>query len=302
MTEKNPFQNKWQGAGRQSAPSVFEKKSCRMLCLDLDGTLLTDEKTISKNNRRAVRAAYDRGLSIVLATGRQYRKAKEFAGMLDVPVTVIGNNGTSIRNPADDRRLHLNVMPDGLLREILTLSDGFGIAPIVHVDRYEEGTDIVIPHSLSGEIKERYGLMESPWVHSTGRWTPEITRNAVSAVFFGSKKELHAWQDRLTGELKHPYVLHMMENLQKFEAMLEILGETGTKWHGIRLQAEGEGICPEEIMAIGDDSNDLQMLAQAGYSYAPKNATAAVKRAAGRVLSLTNNEDAVAEAIYEVIA
>lgn len=273
-----------------------------MICLDLDGTLLDDDKQISAENRRAVREAYDQGIDIVLATGRQYRKAKELAHKLEVPVTVVGNNGTCIRSAKDDRRLHFNPMPQALLQELFEQSLRFGISPIVHVDRYEEGTDIVIAEDLCPSIQERYGLLDSDWVQVTRQWDDAVIRNAVSMVFFGSRTEITRWHTALSDHLLAPHVIHFMENLQKFEAMLEVLGDTGTKWHGIRLHAQAKKIRPEEIAAIGDDSNDLQMLTHAGYSFAPKNATQAVKNSARRVLDRTNNQDAVAYAIREVLA
>lgn len=272
-----------------------------MICLDLDGTLLNDDKMISRENKLAVRRAYDRGLAIVLATGRQYRKAKEFARMLDVPVTIIGNNGTCIRNAVNDQRLHFNPMPRQLLQTVLEYSETFGLTPIVHVDRYEEGTDIVISSELPFEVSRRYGLLQSDWVEVVDVWEDRVLRNAVSMVYFGTRKEIIDWYQTLKRDVIHPHVIHVMENLQNFESMLEILGDTGTKWHGIQLHARAEGIRPEEIMAIGDDSNDLQMLHYAGYSYAPSNATEIVRRKAGIVLDRSNNEHAVAAAIYEVL-
>lgn len=301
LTEKKPIRNLSQGADRPTAPSSISTSKCRMICLDLDGTLLTDEKTISAGNRRAVRRAYESGIDIVLATGRQYRKAREFADQLGIPVTVIGNNGTSIRTTQDDSRIHFNPMPVVLREEMIGHSLDYGMTPIVHVDRYEEGIDIVIPRDLPEAISERYGLLNSEWVHVTDHWDEEVVRNAVSMVFFGSHEQVSAWHDLLAGRLLAPHVMHRMENLQKFEAMLEVLGDTGTKWYGIQMYAGAKNINPHEIMAIGDDRNDLQMLRHAGYSFAPSNAAEVVRRQAGKVLAYSNNQDAVAFAIAEVM-
>ncbi|MDI9501661.1 MAG: HAD family hydrolase [Tissierellia bacterium] len=301
MTETSRKRIKEKGADANAAPSVMEKTRVKMLCLDLDGTLLTDEKTVSKENVNAVQAAYEKGVDIVVATGRQYRKARDFAACLSLPVTIIANNGASIRHSTDDRRVYFSPMPMVLAKEIIGLAKDFGIAPIVHVDRYDEGKDIGIGPDVSQDVVERYGLLDSDWVFRVDTWSDTALRDAVSMVFFGSRRQIARWHEHLSQRFLPPYVMHHLVNLQKFEAMLEVLGDTGNKWHGIRELANQKKILPREILAIGDDNNDIEMLKNTGFSFAPKNATQEVKKAAARVLDQTNNEHAVAAAIEEVI-
>ncbi len=274
----------------------------RMFCIDLDGTLLTDEKTVSDANRKALREAHEAGVEIVIATGRQYRKAKAFANEVDVPVVIIANNGTVIRDPRNDQRLYSNPMPKELAEHVVRLAEDFGHAPIVHVDRYEEGTDIIITDRLPSYVRDSYGLAESPWVHQSSRIRTTDIERALSVVFFGKRGELDEFHEVLKRELSINHVSHFMYNLMKFEAMLEILGETGTKWDGIRLYAHRIGIEPEQIAVIGDDSNDLQMIQNAKLSFTPHNGIPLLKEVASVVLPQSNNEDAVAHAVARILA
>ena len=141
--------------------------------------------------------------------------------------------------------------------------------------------------------------MDSDWVFRVDTWSDTALRDAVSMVFFGSRRQIARWHEHLSQRFC-PYVMHHLVNLQKFEAMLEVLGDTGNKWHGIRELANQRRFS-REILAIGDDNNDIEMLKNTGFSFAPKNATQEVKKAAARVLDQTNNEHAVAAAIEEVI-
>lgn len=274
----------------------------KMFCIDLDGTLLTDEKRVSKENKRAIEEAYRAGVEIVIATGRQYRKAKEFAQELEIPVTMIANNGTCIRDITNDRRILLNPMPVDLVEDILRSSRRHRVDPIVHVDQYECGTDIVIPKRLPERTSELYGLQNSDWVKTVDEIDMSDVTNAVSVVYFGNRRELDLWYQTLKEEVDPKHVVHFMENLQKFEAMLELLGETGTKWHGIVKAAETKGIRPEEIAVIGDDSNDLHMIENAGMSFSPSNGIAIIRKRASILLEQSNNEDAVAHAIRRILS
>lgn len=286
--------------GRFVRPFFFFMKQYKMLCLDLDGTLLTDAKAITERNVKAVEAAHAHGLDIVIATGRQFRKAKEFTEQFSIPLTLITNNGTVFREGKSGKRIKHHAMDAALIAELLERAKGMDLLPILHVDQYDDGYDIVIPKTLPKLIVDTY-VLEQDWVRFVDDVTVDHAEGAVSLVFFGTKADVETLGERLTKDNPHPMQVHMMYNLTHFEAMLEILGPEGTKWHAIEEYAKDNGIQSDEIVAIGDDSNDIQMLANVGLSFAPANAVPGVKEAARIVLDETNDEDAVAIAIEKVI-
>lgn len=281
---------------RSSFP-IDRARPIRMLCVDLDGTLLNDRKQVSEENKRALQKAADRGIEVVIATGRQYRRAREFVAELPIPLTILANNGASVRDPRTHERFGFAPMPPALFHEVLTIAEANRIPPIVHVDLFDEGVDVVYTNLLPSHVLEPYGLTNNTYARLVERFDEEIVANAVSFVFLGTRTETDRWEDLLRSELQGPYALHAMRNLVMVESMLELHAENGTKWHSIERLANERGIPLEQVAAIGDDMNDLGMMQNAGLSIAPANAVKEVQRVSDIVLDRTNDEHAVAAAV-----
>ena len=92
-----------------------------------------------------------------------------------------------------------------------------------------------------------------------------------------------------------------MENIQNAEALLEIMNPLGNKWLSLKEYAQKKGISPEEIIAIGDDNNDAQMIKNAGCGIAMKNASQQVKKVADIITEKDNNQAGVAFELRKIL-
>lgn len=272
----------------------------KMICLDLDGTLLTSQKTISKRNREAVQKAHENGFSIVVATGRQYRKAKELTDTLDVPLTLITNNGTVFRD-GDGHLIKNHPMKQEVVWDLIERGKTSPLKPVLHIDRFEDGYDMIIPNDLPDVLLQTY-ILDENWARIVDEITYAHTEDAVSLVYLGTRKEIEELAETLLHKNHNEMQVHVMYNLTHFEAMLEFLGPEGTKWHAVEEYATEQGIRKEEIIAIGDDSNDIQLMENVGFSFAPANSVEGVKNVADIVLDETNDEDAVTVMIERIFS
>lgn len=101
--------------------------------------------------------------------------------------------------------------------------------------------------------------------------------------------------------IQKKYNSHVMENIQVTEALLEIMNPLGCKWLSLQEYAKQKGIKDSEIIAIGDDNNDIQMIKNAGCGIAMKNASEQVKKVADIITEKDNNESGLAFELRRVL-
>ncbi|HEY8362086.1 MAG TPA: Cof-type HAD-IIB family hydrolase [Tissierellaceae bacterium] len=269
----------------------------RLIAIDLDGTLLDDNKKIPKENLEVINKLIKEGYEIVIATGRRYWSAKELTREIDGPITIMANNGNIVRNTLDDKVIaakYLNfedykrVIEEGLKRNL---------HPIIHIDDYENGIDIIV------EADREY----DDYVKQANRYLKvksclDVNRhNILVIVFTDSKENLYPFYEFIKENYPDNYNIHIMENLKRFESMLEIMSPLGSKWITLNEYAESLNIKPEEIIAIGDDNNDIEMVKNAGFGIAMKNGSEGVKKVAKLVTDKDNNNSGVAYALKKVL-
>lgn len=272
----------------------------RLVAIDLDGTLLTGEKMIPSKNSDVLKMLSDRGIEIVIATGRRYWSAKRFMKEIDMNLTVIANNGTIIRNMSDDSTILKKYLDKEDFYTLIKEGRKRNLYPIIHVDHFDEGYDIMIEldkgnekyssylYDISGRYKEIEDLLfyENPRV--------------LSVVFPGDMNVLREFYDLLNTSLINRYSSHILTSLKKVGPILEIMGPLGSKWKALSDYAREKGIKQEEIIAIGDDDNDIEMIKNAGLGIGMRNASPGVKKSADIITEKTNDECGVADVLIKV--
>ncbi len=272
----------------------------KLVAIDLDGTLLTEEKRIPSKNADVLRALLDRGIEIIIATGRRYWSARKFMREINMNLTVVANNGTIIRSMDNDKAI-LNKYLDredfyALVRE----GREKGLYPIIHVDHFDEGYDILIEldkehekySSYLYDIPDRYKQIEDLLLYENPR--------VLSVVFPGDINLLKDFYGLLNETHKDKYCSHILTSLSKVGPILEIMGPLGSKWKTLSDYARQKGINEEEIVAIGDDDNDIEMIQNAGLGIGMKNASPGVKKVADIITEKTNDECGVAHVLTNI--
>jgi Cof subfamily protein (haloacid dehalogenase superfamily) len=270
----------------------------RLLALDIDGTLLGPDGEVAPGAREAVQRAQRAGLRVVLCTGRRFRTALPVQQALGLEGPIVLHNGALVKDSASGRTLSAVTLASELCRETIAALRPHG-PPIVYVDRWPHA-DFVTERGPSHPTQAEY-LAEH---RSNCEFVEDLARESLDGVLMVSVMadaatvaQLGARAAQTLGPRIHRHEIH---NHGYGGQILELLAPGSGKWPGLLRLAEGWGIGAQEIAAVGDDLNDLELVREAGLGIAMGNAVAAVRRAADRVAP-GHAEGGVARAIEMVL-
>lgn len=264
----------------------MEQKPISMIAIDLDGTLLTDDKRITRGNAEAIRTAMDAGYRVCIATGRAWPGAKEFVTALGIDTPVVTSNGAMIVNPLGEEVLFDLGLSEEEAKEIYAI--GEQIPEVTQIVWSKCQCYASRMNVQAADYGNRFGRMKPLPVPSIG----ELCERGVSKIlwyFSDDSADSHAptmierFGDRVTVETSTPFFLEFFHlGLSKAEA--------------VKFVANRYGIGMERVLAIGDAGNDVPILRMAGIGVAMANASEPARTAADYVTG-NNNQDGVAEAI-----
>ena len=268
----------------------------RILAVDLDGTLLNSEEDISDKNAEAIFKAKEAGTIVVITTGRSTSSAMKFIKKLSSCGPCITYNGAVIRNGEDTLRELL--IEEDVVKELLTGLRGLGQNPILYtlddMRFYNElGDQTENFFKFSKGFEDRIIRVDDLF---SRRW-----RGIIRISIFTDEKQI----ERLEKEIRSKYGRIVRTTQTYFPGwgfwIYEILNPDATKSSGLAYICNLHGIRREEVIAVGDNRNDIDMLEWAGLGVAMKNALPDVIERADYVTSRSNDEDGVAEVIEKFI-
>lgn len=268
----------------------------RLLALDLDGTLMQPGGTISERNVEAVGAARDAGVEIVVCTGRRFRTTAWLLEELELAGPVVVHNGVLTKSGESGETLASHYLSGALFEQALSLLRSVA-APIVYVDRYHEGLDMVVEHPSGAHAYQASYLADYVDVREVvPRLDDQAHDDVVMLSLMADHDALDALRGRLASELHADAHTNFLQNKNYAGYILEVTSSRASKWSALECVARDLGIAASEIMAIGDDRNDASMIAGAGLGVAMGNAVDAVKQVADATTA-ANDADGVALAI-----
>lgn len=272
------------------------KKDIKIIALDLDGTLLMDDKTISQANKEAIKAAKEAGITVVLCTGRPLKGVLTYLEELnlleDTDYCVTYNGGLIQKTKSGEILYEVAHSKEDMLYayEETQKVD----MPLVMIDleaAYETTYPASQPSYYPNVMKAIPFKQANPWEVADDH----LFNKAVICVAPEAETALNLAIDAL------PSTFYKRFNGVKSRAYLfEILPKQVSKGSALLQLAEILGCTAENIMACGDEENDLAMLEIAGFAVAMGNATPIVKAAAHYVTG-TNEESGVAQAIHYIL-
>lgn len=260
-----------------------------LIALDLDGTLLTHDKLISPGNRYAVRQAIDAGVHVVLASGRMHEATCRYAHMLDMDddTPVISYNGALVRTVGGETLLDKPVQA--------------------------EYADYIIEYTSLHGLHLNYYLDDTLYVAEMDRWSRlynERTGSVPNPVgdlsrFKGESPTKLIIVDSLdvTNGLLGPMRGHFGDTLyitKTDDEYLEFMNRDAGKGSALEVVARRLGVARENVVAFGDNLNDIPMLEWAGWSVAMENAKPEVKQVA-RQVGLSADQDGVSHGILRFL-
>jgi hypothetical protein len=269
----------------------------RLIAIDIDGTLLDSNFQVSARNLATLRRANSQGIEIALATGRRHTFAFPVAQALGFDVTLISSNG-AITKANDGTLFHRDPLPLTSVLELVTHMTDFRRNLVITFDGDDQG-------SLVLETLDELNVSIKRWLEKNAQFlrfvTPiedGLTSDPIQAMFCGTVDRMSAAQKHLKknkGLLTRITALKTQYD-ERDLCMVDILNKGCTKGAALRRWATFKGYHSAEIMAIGDNYNDIEMLEFAGHPYIMGNATEEL-RDRGWNTTLGNNENGVANAV-----
>ncbi len=273
----------------------------KMICIDMDGTLLNSRKKISEYNKKIIKAVHDKGIEIVVTTGRLYNNAAYFSKLLGVDSPVIAANGAIVMDQKTNEVIYEQEIPKNVCLEMLEvlirnkISFHFNTMGTIYCsDLFTQmATKVYMKKQLHfEELKIKYKVIKG-----IENWKKvfDIEQGKIAKCIAASpKKEKVA---KLRSELDN---LGTVTSFASGEHSIEVNYNCVSKANAIKVLINKYGITKDELMCIGDNENDISMLEYAGLGIAMGNASAKVKSVANYI-SDTNNKDGVAKAIEKFI-
>lgn len=281
----------------------------RLLALDLDGTLLDSRGEISTRNRKAIDDARARGVRVALVTGRRFRDARPLALELGLNVPVISHNGALTKHARTLETVAVNLLPLAAAHAVIHLGREAGADALVSDDAHGAGVMIYDRISPGNEALAKYiawskrivGDDATDAVLKVDSLEKYLDHAPIHIAFSGTYKEIVNLSVMLERELgAQVKLLSTLYPKQNF-GLLDVLHPEASKGEGLAAAAHELNLTRDEVMAIGDNHNDLEMLRYAGTGVIMANAEAALRNEACFHLTNSNDEDGVACAIEKFI-
>lgn len=278
------------------------KRRIRLLAVDIDGTLLNPAFKISADDLAALRRAHESGVEIILVTGRRHAFAVPIAQKLGFydKLWLISSNGAITRSFAGET-FHRDLLPaETALRLAGEMSDFRGNM-VITFDQESKGA-LVLEHmrDLSGSI-ERWLRSNMEYIEFVSPIEQALTRDPVQAMFCGGVERMQQAQAQLlAGEVKADVTVLRTEYPHRDLCIMDVLNCDCSKGHAVKRWAEYRGLQPAEVMAIGDNYNDVEMLEFAGLPVVMGNAADELKQNGWHV-TLGNDQSGVAAALENLV-
>ena len=262
----------------------------RLIALDIDGTLVDDEKRLPPANREALEAAQAAGVRVAIASGRMTPRIESIEELLGIDCIIVAYNGAKVVTPRSEGRNTISHQP--LPADVANFFIGYSHDNGHLLNFYHD--DVL--YAQEGEDRRRFMEIYA------GRTGAEYNVSADLERFRGQQPTKlilladPAERDRLHDQFCDEFGERAFITKSDPE-YLEIMAPGVHKGSGLATMAAHYGLTTDEVMGVGDAENDLGLLEEAGLGVAVANADPRVKAIANEETQPTNNDAAVAEAI-----
>jgi hypothetical protein len=272
----------------------------RLLALDIDGTLLNPQFKISDGDLTALRKTRAAGVEVVLVTGRRHAFALPVAKELDFDLCLISSNGAVTRSLTGET-FHRDLMPREVCRELVGAMQEFRSNTVLTFDQETKGA-IVLEHldDLNASIR-RWLEKNMAYIEFVIPIENALTTDPVQSMFCGSMERMsQALRALEASGMDNRVTILRTEYPDRDLSMIDVLNTGCSKGHALERWAAHRSIPREQVMAIGDNHNDVEMLEFAGHPVIMGNACEEL-RSRGWSVTLSNGESGVAAALAEIV-
>lgn len=258
----------------------------KLICIDMDGTLLDDNKNINERNKFAIKKAHEMGAKIAVCTGRIFTSADFFADLLEIKAPVIASNGAYIREKDNNKVVYKSTLGYEKCMELFKVLKKYNIYPHYYTEDTIFTEKIVYSSYFYTLVNKTLPKNKKVKIEIVHNWE-EIFRKYEDKILkgIGVDDEVNKIIAAKNELIKGNQFEVVSSSYNNFEAM-----RCGvSKGKAVSILKEYYKLNREEIICIGDSENDLSMIKYAGLGVAMGNADENIKKESDYVTDSNNN-------------
>jgi Cof subfamily protein (haloacid dehalogenase superfamily) len=275
----------------------IDSSKIKALAIDLDGTTLLPDTTLGERTCACLKKLISEGMQIIISTGRAVESAECYRSAIGAQGPMVFFNGAEVVDVPSGKLLYINQIEKDVI--------GYGIDIARSLDVHYQ---IYLPAGISPDTgKEDSGIKnetlliekECPeallYYNHTGivPVIRDLKKTAALADLKGCIKGMFIADPSLHDEIRQRMYGRFGDSIsvfRSFSTFLEVINKGVSKGEGLKIAMRHRGLKPEEVIAFGDEENDLSMFSAVGFSAAPENAREKIRQAAGIVYGSTAEE------------
>ena len=279
----------------------ISQPAIRLLATDIDGTLLNPQFTISDGDLMALRRAHAAGIEVVLVTGRRHTFALPIAKQLGFDLWLISSNGAITRSLAGET-FHRDLMPAELCRQLCGAMQEFRGNTVLTFDNETKGAIVLERLDELGASIRRWLEKNMEYIEFVVPLESALVSDPVQAMFCGTMARMSQALGALNrAGMDGTVTVLRTEYPERDLSMIDVLNAGCSKGHALERWAAHRGYSRDQVMAVGDNHNDIEMLEFAGHPVIMGNACEEL-RSRGWTVTLGNDACGIAAAVNMVIS
>jgi len=272
------------------------KMPLRLIALDIDGTLLDERSQLPAINREAVAEAHARGIEIALVTGRRYDFALPIAKLFPCPLTMIVNNGALVKSSCGETEF-VNLLPSAIAARVIDETSAFHEMASVCFNRPRENQVIYERIDWQDPLRRVYFERNREYLAEMSPLRDCLTEDPIQVMFTGYTKQVREVETFLAAlPFASEYSIAMTVYTKRDFGLVDVIAQGCSKGSTLAEWVRRRGWRREDVMAIGDNLNDMEMLQFAGLPVVMGNSVPELKSLGWRE-TLSNDQGGVAAAI-----
>jgi Cof subfamily protein (haloacid dehalogenase superfamily) len=269
-----------------------------LIGIDVDGTLLDSEGQMPTANRDAIHEAVSRGIHVALVTGRSFPFARPIADPLPSSISLIVSSG-AVERGMDGATFARRLLDRHVARAVLDATRGIRHSTALIFDRDAERQVMFESMDWEHPGRKAYWRRNQSLIAQAVPLEDALIEDPIQVMFNGGVEEMRALEETLR-LAAHGYAVSLTEYVHRDFSLIDITAPTATKGRALAWRAEQLGLTRDEVMAVGDNFNDLEMLEYAGTAVVMANAVEGLKTRGWHVTG-HQDEAGLAEAIWRFV-
>jgi Cof subfamily protein (haloacid dehalogenase superfamily) len=248
----------------------------RLIGIDVDGTLLDSRGHLPDDNRDAIFEAVAAGIHVALVTGRSYPFVRPVAETLPESMTLIVSSG-AVERAMDGTVLVRRLLDRRIAETVLEATRPYRDHAALIFDRDDSNQIVFETMNWEHPGRKHYWLRNQHLIGQTIPLEDALVEDPIEVMFNGAATAMRTLTDSLRREARD-FAVSLTEYVHRDFSLIDVTAPNATKGHALAWRAEQLGLGRDEVMAVGDNFNDLEMLEYAGTPVVMANAVEGLKR------------------------